>query len=121
MIGVLGLALISASVLLLLSVARLRNSPNPPRWTRWGVTLHSTLVAYLVGSLAGGSLIFMVAVRKSRPDVGILELVSALGVLAVTVVLWRLIDRIPRDQASADTGAPESAPDKTPPARRRAA
>jgi len=38
MVGVLGLALMCASVLLLFYVARRRNSPNAPYWSRLGVT-----------------------------------------------------------------------------------
>lgn len=101
MIGVLGLALLCASVLLLFFVARLRNSQNPPHWSRWGVTVHSTLVVFLCGSLAGGALVFALFVREGELALGMAELVSALGAAAVTVVLWRLIDRIPKGAEAA--------------------
>lgn len=110
MIGVLGLALMSASVLLLFYVARRRNSPNAPSWSRWGVTEHTTLVLFLVGMVFGGSLILLLFIRKEGPGFGLSELAVTLGLAAITVVLWRLIDRIPRLGEPANTESP------TPPA-----
>jgi cytochrome b561 len=106
MVGVLGLALICAAVLLLFYVARRRNSPNPPRWSRLGVTEHTTLILFLVGAVFGGSLILLLFIRKSGPQFGLTELVLSLGVSVVAVVLWRLIDRIPKLGQPANTETP---------------
>ena len=46
MIGVLGLALLCASVLLLFYVARRRNGPNPPPWSMEGLP-----ESYLAGQM----------------------------------------------------------------------
>jgi len=96
MTGVFGLALLCASVLLLFYVARRRNSPNPPRWLEWKITAHMTLTLFLVGSLVGGSLMMLPFFQKAAARPGALEFGLALGVIAVTVVLWRLVGRIPK-------------------------
>lgn len=100
MIGVFGLALICASFLLLFYVARRRNGPNPPNWSRWSATAHSTLTVFLVGSLFGSSLILLPVFQKDGAGPGVLELGLALVVLAGTVVLWRLVARMPTDAAT---------------------
>lgn len=109
MIGVLGLALLCASVLLLFFVARLRNSPNAPRWSRLGVTEHTTLILFLVGVVFGGALILLLFIQKGGQQFGLFglfELVVSVGIVAVTVILWRLIDRIPRLGQPANTETP---------------
>jgi len=109
MIGVLGLALMCASVLLLFYVARRRNSPNAPYWSRLGVTEHTTLILFLVGIVFGGSMILLAFIQKGGPQFGLVELVISLGIVAVTVGLWRLIDRIPKIGQPANTEAPAAA------------
>ena len=99
MIGVLGLALTCASGLLLFYIARRRNGLNPPRWMGWAVTAHSTLTVFLVGILFGCALILLPFFHKDIAIPGLPELVMALGVMVATVVLWRLVDRIPRGAA----------------------
>lgn len=119
MIGVLGFALLCASVLLLFYVARRRNSLNPPRWSRWSITEHTTLIAFLVGSIFGGALILLAFIQKGV-GFGFLELGVTLGVAAATVMLWRMIDQIPKIVEPANTDSP--APTATRgPSRRRAA
>jgi hypothetical protein len=119
MVGVLGLALISASVLLLFYVARQRNSLTPPRWSRWSVTEHTTLLLFLVGSVFGGSLILLAFIQKDGPGLGLTELALTLGVAGVTVLCWRLISQIPRLVESANTVS--SAPSASGASRKRAA
>ena len=99
MIGVLGLALTCASGLLLFYIARRRNGLNPPRWMGWGVTAHSTLTVFLLGILFGGSLMLLPFFHKDFAAPGFTELLMALGVIAGAVVLWKLVNRIPRGAA----------------------
>lgn len=111
MIGVLGLALLCASILLLFFVARLRNSPNAPRWSRLGVTEHMTLILFLVGVIFGGALILLLFIQKGGQQsalFGLFELAVSAGIVAVTVVLWRLVDRIPKlgQPANTETATP---------------
>ena len=95
MIGVLGLALLCASVLLLFYVARRRNGPNPPPWSHWWVTAHATLTVFLVGSLVGSALMLLPIFQKDSANPGFMELISALVVAAATVTLWRMVKRLP--------------------------
>jgi len=108
MIAVLGLALTGASILLLFYVARRRNGPNPPRWSRWGVTVHTTLITFLCGTLFGFSLILLPFFRKGGSEIGVTETGLSVVVVAVTVVLWKLIGRLPKAVEPANTDAPVS-------------
>jgi len=106
MIAVLGLALTGASILLLFYVAKRRNGPNPPRWSRWGVTVHTTLITFLCGSLFGVSLVLLPFFQKGGSGLGFPEFGSAAIVLAAMVVLWKLIDRLPKPIEAANADAP---------------
>ena len=120
MIAVLGLALMGASVMLLFYVARRRNGPNPPRWSRWGVTVHTTLITFLCGTLFGSSLVLLPFFQKTGPGFGMPEFGLSAIVAAVTVVLWKAINRLPKPVEPANSDVPVSAA-KAGVSRRRAA
>jgi len=51
-------------------------------------------------------MILLAFIQKGGPQFGLIELVISLGSVAVTVVLWRLIDRIPKIGQPANTETP---------------
>ena len=93
--AIFGLALMSASILLLAFAARYRNGPIAPEWFKSGVMLQTILFTTVAGLVFAISMLIQFVFSYKDQSFGTTE-VALLGVIAVvTVVVWKAIKKLP--------------------------
>ena len=95
-----GLALLSASVLLLAFAARYRNGPNAPQWFKSGAMLQVILFATVTGLVFGISMFIQFVANIKTATFGVTEIAFAAAVAVGTVVAWRLVKAMPKPVAA---------------------
>lgn len=98
-----GLALMSASVLLLFYCARLRNGPNAPVWTQSNVFVQTVLFSTVVGVIFGFSMFIDFGTHFADASFGGLETGLVVAIAAATWAGWYGIQKMPAPQATAGT------------------
>jgi len=95
-----GLALMSASVLLLFFAARFRNAPDAPSWSQSNVFVQTVLFTTVVGVIFGFSLLIMFGTHIANSSFGALELGLLVAIAAVTWAGWAGIQRMPAPRST---------------------
>lgn len=95
-----GLALMSASVLLLFYAARFRNAPNAPGWSQSNVFVQTILFTTVVGLIFGFSMLIMFGTHFSAAGFGALEIGLLIVIAAVTWAGWAGIQRMPAPRST---------------------
>jgi hypothetical protein len=108
MVAIYGLALICASVVILLFVAKIRNAPGAAAWASSKVLLQAVLFSTMTAFIFGISMVF--GAIADYPDIqfGGTESGIAAAIIAATILAWRKIRRL--GSSSAAPGRPENAP-----------
>lgn len=83
-----GLALMSASILLLFYCAGLRNGPTRPGWTQSNVFVHTVLFTTVVGIIFGFSLLIRFGTHFSDVGFGPLEIGLLIAIAIATWAGW---------------------------------
>lgn len=96
-----GLALMSASVLLLFFAARFRNAPDAPRWSQSNVFVQTVLFTTVVGVIFGFSLLIMFGTHIADRGFGVMELGLLVAIAAATWVGWYGIQKMPAPRSTA--------------------
>lgn len=105
-----GLALMSASVLLLFYCARLRNGPNAPVWTQSNVFVQTVLFSTVVGIVFGFSMLIDFGTHFADSSFGTLEIGSLIVVAAAAWAGWYGIRKMPAPLATAGTDSTNDLP-----------
>lgn len=100
--GIYGVALLSASVLLLAFAARLRNGPNAPAWTQPAYFVHTVLFTMLSGIVFGISMLFDFVMKVQKTGFGLVETGLLLAVVVATWICWRAVRAMPAAIAAND-------------------
>jgi hypothetical protein len=96
MLIVYGFALLSASVLLIMAVAKAKNSPSAPGWATSKILLHSVLFCSMTAFIFGIALLFEVAADLASAQFGAVEALLLGAIVAATFLAWRRIRAIGR-------------------------
>lgn len=98
-----GLALMSASVLLIFYCARLRNGPGAPRWTQSNLFVQTVLFSTIVGVIFGFSLLIQFGTHLADASFGILETGLLIVIAVATWAGWVAVKKMPTPQTAAGT------------------
>lgn len=96
MLIVYGFALLSASVLCIMLVARAKNSPSAPGWATSKILLHTVLFSSMTAFIFGVALLFDVAADLANAQFGAVEALLLGAIVAATYLAWRKIRAIGR-------------------------
>lgn len=103
MIAIYGLALICASVLLLVFVAKIRNAAKAPRWAASKILLQAVLFCTMTGFIFGVSLLFDAIATFRTTGLTATEWAIAAAIIVATAVIWRQLMKIGKgDTATAN-------------------
>lgn len=98
-----GLALMSASILLLFYCARLRNGPSAPAWTQSNVFVQTVLFSTVVGVVFGFSMLIAFGAHMSDSRFGMMEVGLLVATAAATWACWYAIQKMPVPHTTAGT------------------
>jgi hypothetical protein len=101
MLIVYGFALLSASVLLIMAVAKVKNSPSAPEWATSKILLHTVLFCSMTAFIFGIALLFEVAAELASTQFGAVEALLLGALVVATFLAWRKIRAIGRGAPSA--------------------
>jgi hypothetical protein len=93
--AIIGLALMSASILLLAVAARFRNGPNAAEWMKSGVILQTVLFATVAGFIFAISMLIQFMFNIKNESFGTTEAALLGLIVVVTWVCWRAIKKMP--------------------------
>lgn len=93
--GIYGLALMSASILLLAFAARYRNGPIAPEWFKSGVVLQTILFTTVAGVVFAISMLIQVLFDIKNETFGTTEAALVGLIVVVTWVCWKAIRKMP--------------------------
>jgi hypothetical protein len=93
--GIYGLALLSASVLLLAFAAKYRNGPNVGAWVKSGVVLQIVLFTTVAGVIFAISMLIQFAVNIGAETFGTMEAGLLAAVVVVSWLCWHGIKKMP--------------------------
>ena len=93
--GIFGLALMSASVLLLAFAAKYRNGPNAAEWFKSGAVLQIVLFTTVTGFVFAISMLIQFAVNIGTESFGLVEGGLLVAIAAATWVCWAALKRMP--------------------------
>jgi hypothetical protein len=108
--GIYGLALLSASVLLLAFAARYRNGPHAAAWVKSGAVLQTVLFTVVSGLAFAISMLIQFAANLKTEPFGVTETGLLLAVAAVSWLCWYAIGKMPAAVALAPAGPTDSLP-----------
>jgi hypothetical protein len=90
-----GLALMSASILLLAFAARYRNGPNAPEWFKSGVMLQTILFTTVAGFVFAISMLIQFVFTFKSQTFGVTEAALLGLIVVITGIVWRAIKALP--------------------------
>ena len=90
-----GLALLSASILLLGFAAKFRNAPNASNWAKSNILLQTILFTTIAGLVFGISMLIQYAVNYKTIGFGMTEAGLLVAILAISAICWRGIRKMP--------------------------
>jgi hypothetical protein len=90
-----GLALMSASILLLAVAAKYRNGPNALEWMKSGVVLQSVLFTTVAGFIFAISMLIQFVFNIKSESFGTTEAALLGLIVVVTWICWRAIKKMP--------------------------
>jgi hypothetical protein len=96
MLIVYGFALLSASVLLIMTVAKVKNSPSAPGWATSKILLHSVLFCSMTAFIFGIALLFEVAADLASTQFGAVEALLLGALVVASYLAWRKVRAIGR-------------------------
>jgi hypothetical protein len=105
-----GLALFSASILLVGFAARLRNAPNASKWAKSNILLQPVVFTAIAGSVFGIALLIHFAADLKTASFGITEAVLLVGIIAVNWLCWRGIRKMPVAKPVATVSSADNVP-----------
>jgi len=93
--GIYGLALMSASILLLVFAARFRNGPSAPEWFKSGVVLQTVLFTTVAGFVFAISMLIQFLFNIGDESLGVTEAALLGLIVVITWICWKAIKKMP--------------------------
>lgn len=108
--GIYGLALLSASILLLAFMAKFRNGPGAAAWVKSGAVLQSVLFTTVAGVAFAVSMLIQFAVNLKTEAFGATEIGLLAAVAVVSWACWMMIRKMPGGVPLSPAGPTDSLP-----------
>ena len=105
-----GLALLSASILLLAFAARYRNGPHAAAWMKSGVVLQTILFTVVTGIVFAISMLIQAIAQFGSLPFGMTEIGLLAAIVAVSALCWYAIGKMPAIVPLAPAGPRVEAP-----------
>lgn len=105
-----GLALMSASILLLAFAAKFRNAPNAPNWAKSNFLLQALLFTTIAGLIFGISMLVQFGANIKTATFGLTETGLLVAILAASYLCWLRIRKMPTAASLDIVGTAENLP-----------
>lgn len=104
-----GVALVCASVLLIIFVGKARNAPSAPRWATAKALIHLVLFCSMTAFIFGVALLFSAAADLAHAQFGAIEAVLVAVIFVASYFGWRKVrafGRAPAAKATSGLASP---------------